>query len=675
MSTTELFIEIGTEEIPARFIQDAQASLEAGVAKLLGTIPHGAIRGFSTPRRLAVAVSEVAAAKASTERLITGPASAIAFTETGAPTAAGEAFARKNQQSPASLFVHETPKGKVAALYKREGGESTESVVAAGLEALIVGIPFKKTMRAGNNVRFVRPVQYICARIGNARTGYHRIEAMVAGMFTTDTSRGHFLHRPEPFTFGDAISWLTELRARCVLADPGERRGELLRQLRRVAEDIGADPEFDAELIEEVLNLVEWPKVLVGRFDAGLLSLPSRLLVEAMKKHQRYFPVFRNGELTNEFLVVSNNPFGDEALIAEGNARVLAARFYDARFFYAEDCKSSLKGHGTRLSGMTWIRGLGSMQERQAEIAEAAVALSGRTGAELELVRRAGALSKCDLTTQMVGEFPELQGHVGRLLALKEGEPVEVAIAIEEHYLPRFAGDYLPQSPAGRALALAERLSLLIRCFAAGIKPGAGADPQGLRRAALGVVQILIDSGLRGDIRSFLQEVSPSSPAMLIEEVALFIQARLKALLIADHPTDLVEAVIAASGMDLSHDAERVRAMSRMVADGSFAPIRITFKRAGGLVKEHASSHFDPACFVSDAEGSLAGTLNELGGQQNLEATLQALLKLRPIVDHFFDAVLVMCDDPVLQANRLGLLKAVTQSFAHLADFTRLSSD
>jgi glycyl-tRNA synthetase beta chain len=162
---------------------------------------------------------------------------------------------------------------------------------------------------------------------------------------------------------------------------------------------------------------------------------------------------------------------------------------------------------------------------------------------------------------------------------------------------------------------------------------------------------------------------------MLIEEVALFIQARLKALLIADHPTDLVEAVIAASGMDLSHDAERVRAMSRMVADGSFAPIRITFKRAGGLVKEHASSHFDPACFVSDAEGSLAGTLNELGGQQNLEATLQALLKLRPIVDHFFDAVLVMCDDPVLQANRLGLLKAVTQSFAHLADFTRLSSD
>ncbi len=668
--TEELFIEIGTEEIPARFLDTAQAALGEGVVKLLGNIAHGAVRSFSTPRRLAVSVQNVSATRPSAEKLITGPAAAVAFKD-GQLTPAGEAFARKNGVPSGSVFAQPGPKGEVAAIRKVEGGEATLDLLAAGLEGLVMGLPFKKTMRwRSGNYKFARPIHYVCARLGG-----RLIEAHVAGVYTTLQSRGHGLHAPASFAFKDSLDWLTSLRQHFVLADPGERRGELLLQLRRAAEDLGAEPQFDAELLDEVVNLVEWPKVIVGAFPAELLELPSRLLVESMKKHQRYFPIYRDGVLSNQFLVVTNAPFGEAALIAEGNARVLAARFHDAKFFYAADRRLRLEQHGERLDGMTWIRGLGTMADRQRKLAIAAAEIAADVGADASEAAAAAGICKADLATQMVGEFPELQGHVGRLLALHQGASVSVAMAIEEHYLPRFAGDFLPQTPAGRALALTERLTLLSACWSIGLRPSASSDPQGLRRAAQGILQILLELGFRGDVRSLLDRVCPENKSFHAE-VADFIQGRLKALLVAEgHPTDLVEAVLATSGMDLVHDAERVRALGELVQNGSFGPIKLSFRRAAGLVKDFGSADYNPDLFEHEAEKLLHGALLGLPTSEEVAGTLVALARFQPLLAGLFEGVLVMCPDERIRDNRLGLLKAVTLRFGRLADFTRLSVD
>lgn len=670
--SSDLFVEIGTEELPARFVGPAMDGLAAAIEKLLGNIPHGAVRTFGTPRRIAVAVADVAEGRPAVERVVTGPPAAAAFKD-GQPTATAEAFAKARGVAVGELFLVDTPKGKVVAARRVEGGEPTAQVVAAGLEDAVLSVPFKKSMRWGSgSARYGRPLHRVCAVYGGAP-----VEATVAGIFTTNTSVGHWLWAPQPFPVETVDAWLAQLRAGWVLADPAERRAEILRQLTERAEAQGALARFDEELLDEVTNLVEFPTTLVGRFDPTLLELPPRLLVESMKKNQRYFPLYRlssAGEptLTHEFLVVSNNPHGDPELIAEGNARVLAARFHDARFFYAEDRRKRLVEHGEKLAGMMWIRGLGTMAERQQALARAAEGVAKAVGADTVAAFSAGELCKCDLATLMVGEFPELQGHVGRLLAEAEGAPRDVALAIEESYLPRFAGDALPSTGAGRALALAERLTLLERAYAIGLAPKGSADPQGLRRAANGVVQIVLASSWRGDVADLFRAAGAPASAELID----FVLARLRATLQAEgHATDLVEAVMAAGATDMAWVAERVRALSRLAQAGTFGPVRVTFRRAAGLAKDHPATTVDPSFFEHDAEHALLRALDQLPDARDLDAMLADLGALRPVVDRFFDAVLVMHDDPRVRNNRLGLLRAVLAHFGRLADFSRLSSD
>ena len=659
----ELFVEVRTEELPARFVVPAVEGLAANLAKLLGTLAPNPPRLFSTPRRFAVAFDGVEARRPLVERLVTGPPVGTAFKD-GVATPAAEAFARKNGTTIDALEQVETPKGVVVAVRRMEGGESTTHLVGEGLSAAILAVPFKKTMRWGRGtVKFGRPIHAVTAVLDG-----ERVDAEVAGISTGNTSVGHWLWHPEPFPVPDAMHWLAELNKRDVLADADERRRVMVRGLERAAERLGAELRLDDDLVAEVVNLVEFPTVIVGEFDASLLELPPRLLVEAMKVHQRYFPLYVDGRLSHRFLVVSNNPRGDADLIAAGNARVLAARFHDAKFFFAEDRKKSLANHGEKLAGMVWIRGLGTMFERQAAVAQAGGELAAAVGADPATTRAAGNLCKCDLATQMVGEFPELQGHVGRLLADAEGRPN--ALAIEEHYLPRFTGDALPTTAEGRALALAERITLLGAAFAKGMQPTGGADPQGLRRAANGIVAIVLDVGYDGDVASLCALAGVDRP-----DVTEFILARLRATLQAEgHATDLIEAVFATGGSDIVHIAERTRRMSDMVRSGEFGPIRTAFRRAAGLVKDHASAAFTPACFEHASEGALATALSGVNGT-DVAGSLAALAALRPLLDDFFNAVLVMCDDPAVRANRLGLLKAVTSAFAPLADFTRLSSE
>jgi len=663
---SELFVELGVEEIPARMTRPALDALAAGIVKLLGATRHGAVHTWGTPRRLAVAVSDVDAVRPGVERLVTGPPVASAWRD-GQPGPAAIAFARSKGVEPEQLIHVDTPKGPVVGARVIQGGERTADLVAAGLEAVVAGIPFKKSMRWGTDAwRFVRPLHRVCCVYAG-----EVVDTTVMGLQTTGTSVGHAIAAADPFPVSDSAHWLANLRERWVLADPHERKAVIARQVGLAAERIGGEASVPEELLEEVTWLVEWPVVLVSQFDPALLELPPRLLVESMKVNQRYFPILREGRLSNEFAVVANAPHGDLELIAAGNARVLAARFHDARFFFGEDRKKSLAEHGERLGGMTWLKGLGTVADRQARLTQVAAALAERFGADRDATRTAASLCKADLCTQMVGEFPELQGHVGRLLAGFDGHPPVVALAIEGHYHPRFATDSLPPTPEGRAVAVADRLVLLEGAFRVGLQPTASADPQGLRRAALGVVQILLDAEVDGELHALF--AAAGLPAS--DELVDFFLARLRAFLVSEGlPADLVDAVASAGGADLTRIAARARGLGALVRAGEFGPIRTTFRRVAGLAKDHPDRTYRLDLFDGEAEYQLHLALSRLPpGDAPVPQLLAALTELRPVVDTFFDRVLVMSEDPDLRANRLGLLRAIVDRFAGFADFARLS--
>lgn len=670
--SAELFLELGSEDIPARFVAPALAALAAGLDKLLGPVPHGAVRTWGTPRRLAVAVSDVALSRPTQERVITGPPAAQAWKD-GAPTPVALAFAKAKGIEPSALFLQETPKGPVLAARVQEGGESTATILARGLDALVAGLPFKKTMRWGTGtVRYARPLHRVTCVLGGAL-----VPATVLGLETVDSSVGHWLLAPDAFVVRSAAQWLEELRARFVIADVAERRATIAAQLAEAAAAVGAEVPPDEALLDEVTQLVELPTTLVGAFPEALLELPPRLLVESMKVNQRYFPLFAHGRLSNRFLVVTNNPHGDGPLIAAGNARVLAARFHDARFFYQEDRRKRLVEHGEKLTGMTWIRGLGTMAERQARIGAVAAALAPGFGADHAAVAVAAARCKSDLATLMVGEFPELQGHVGRLLAELEGEGAEAALAIEEHYLPRGQGDGLPTTAAGATLAVADRVLLVGSAFAhpdLGLVPKGNADPQGIRRAAGGLVAILLDRGWKGGLDELFRRAGFTAG---VEGAVEFVLARFRAQLLAEgHAADLVDAVMAVGGTELVAMAARVRGVSELVRDGRFGPIRVTFRRVAGLVKEHTDASYRLDLFEGEPEYQLHLAQSHLpAADAPVAELLGALAELRPVVDRFFDGVLVMTEDLPLRNNRLGLLRSIVNRFASFADFSRLSSD
>ena len=675
----ELFIEVGTEELPARFVAPAMEGFAVAMTTLLGPLAPNPPQTWGTPRRFALCFKGVLAETPKVERLVTGPAVAVAFRD-GAPTPAATAFAAKFGVSVEALERVAGPKGDVIAARRIEGGQQLGELVAAGLEAAILGVPFKKTMRWGSRrEQFPRPIRYVCAVVDG-----ERVSATVCGAETVNTSVGHWLANPAPFVVTCADSWLAELSSRWVDASVKSRRARIREQLIEVSRAEGAELRDDARLVEEVANLVEWPTPLVGEFSAALLELPERLLVESMKVNQRYFPLYRDGRLLNRFVVISNNPHGNAALIAQGNARVLAARFHDAKFFFSEDAKRPLAKHGERLGGMVWLRevkGPGgkalTMTERQSMVASAGERLADLCGADRGQTLTAGLLCKSDLPTLMVGEFPELQGHVGRkLLEQVEGVAADIALAVEEHYLPRFAGDDLPTSPAGRALALAERLTLLDAAFAAGLQPKGGADHLGLRRAANGVWAIAIGGG-----------VAPASVPDLFAAAGCaggpaecdFVVARLRAALMEEGiPTDVVEAVFSAGGDTLVDLAARCRAFGALATDGRMAAIRATFRRVAGLVKQNPGADVSLAeldgASLAAAGRSLRDAVTAIPDTEDIEAKLASLVALRPRVDAYFDSVMVMDDDLSLRASRLGLLRAIVARFSSLADFSRLSS-
>ncbi|MBN2798807.1 MAG: glycine--tRNA ligase subunit beta [Deltaproteobacteria bacterium] len=698
---SELLIEIRFEELPATMIGPALTGLAQGVERLLEGVEHGALTTYSTPRRFAVVVEDVAAASPVVERLVTGPPADRAFKD-GVPTKGALGFAAGKGVAVEDLEIVDGPKGKVIAARVREGGAQTVEVIAGGLEALVLGLPFAKTMEWGaGGVRFGRPLHGVAAIFGGVP-----LTGTVAGLAVAPSTEGHRLAPDTAFAFTDRDTWLEGLRARKVEPDIAVRRAKIQALLDEAATRLDADPIRQEALLDEVVHLVEWPVLVLSAFDEVLLHLPPRLLVESMTVHQRYFPVFRQGALTHHFAVISNNPWGNEALIAEGNARVLRARFHDARFFFAEDRKKRLEQHGAGLARMRWIKGLGTMADKQLRVSALAERMAALTGADPALAARAGALCKSDLLAQMVGEFAELQGHMGRLYAAEQGEDPAVAAAIEEHYLPAGGDDDVAPSPVGAAVALADRLDTLVGCFGVGMVPKGGGDPQGLRRAALGVIRTLVGHGLRAELSELFGLAvdtfhhaaaagqyegwtaargtgeAPSGRDELVGALVGFAQARFKANATGKGVSaDVVDAVLAATSADPVVLTAKLDAMASITGTPTFKPMMHTFKRVLNITKGAEAPVPSPDQLGDPAELALHQAVERVEAQllaaaESLDylGAIALVAELEAPVAAFFDAVLVDAEDPAVKAVRVGLLLRVGRLFLAIADFTLIST-
>ncbi|MBX2802294.1 MAG: glycine--tRNA ligase subunit beta [Myxococcales bacterium] len=705
--STELLVEVQTEEIPASYVLPALAQLQQGIEGLLQGIPHGEVQTYATPRRMAVVVQGVAAGKEETTKLVTGPPADRAFDADGNPTKAAMGFARGKGADPSELQVVDGPKGKVVALSVTEGGEATRDVVAAGLDGVIrhLSFPDGKTMEwSTGGVRFARPVHAV-----NALYDGVRLTGRAMGLPLGNETDAHRLADDRRFSFRTSQEWLKGLRDRAVEPDVAVRRQAILELLDQAQEQLGCDPIRDEELLDEVQFLVEAPTLVIGTFDAGLLALPARLLVETMKVHQRYFPVFRDGALDNHFVVISNNPWGNAERIAEGNAAVIRARFDDARFFLAEDERKPLDEHSGALGGMRWIRGLGTMADKQARVATLAKDLSSLVGADAKKAHRAGSICKADLVTQMVGEFPELQGHMGRLYAEAAGEHADVALAIEQAWLPRFKGDEVASTPEGIALALADRLDTLVGCFGVGMAPTSGGDRHGLRRAALGVLITLMEHGLRLDLSDLVRRALKTFHSAVrkapegfdrwskargtggkakggddvVTELLEFFLARFRANAVDQgRKADVVDAVMAATQPDPVVLDAKVSALAALAGHSEFGAIMETFKRVINITRDVDFPAPKASDFTHDAERALQKATEAV--EDDIAAAAAALdfptaldrtLTLRGPVADLFDAVLVDDkDNPQKRATRMGLLLRVSRSFLAVADFSRIST-
>ena len=661
----ELFVVVGCEELPARLIEPALSQLKKNVLGLLKNIKHGEVQTWSTPRRIAVAVSDLESHSPLEEKLVTGPPADRAFKD-GEPTKAAIGFARGKGVPVEDLQIVDGPRGKVVGVNLRTGGESVIERIQKGLEQAILGIEFDRSMRWGSQkTRWARPLHRIIALYDEKV-----IPCTVGSLKTSNIDLGHRLSDPE-LTVNSAQEWVDGLEAKWVIADSEKRHAICEEQLKHLASEYDATIR-DWDLLEEVNNLVEWPVSIACHFPEELLELPPRLLVEAMKLHQRVFPLYdKDGELLSTFLTVTNHPFAIDPevakIIAEGNKRVLTARFYDAKFFYAEDRKKPLLEHGQKLQTMRWVRKGGTVADKVQRLVGLAETWAPKFGANAQQTTRAALLSKCDLATQMVYEFPKLQGHVGNLMAQYEGEDKKVSQAIEEHYLPRYAGDSVPETKEGLTLAFIDRLDTLQETFRLGLQPKGSGDPLGLRRASNGIISLL----LKAEWNVSLNDVF-SDPALV-----KFVTARMKAQFHDEFGGDCISAVFSCNSSDPVGIYHRCQALKKLSTSVSFPETRSTFKRLMGLSKDHKSTDYDSSSFVDDSERALHTHFQEISaiilpleGRNEYSAVLEELIKLKPSIDHLFDSVMVMDSDLDVRHNRLGLLRSISTRFLNIADFT-----
>jgi glycyl-tRNA synthetase beta chain len=686
--SAELFLEIGTEEIPAGFLPVAQADLERLLRKEFeaARIAHGDVTTYATPRRLAISVADVAPEQQRQELDLMGPSVKVAFDADGNPSKAAMGFARSNGVDVADLGRIETEKGEYVHISKVVEGRPTSEILPEMLPRVIGSIPFKKSMRWKDlDIRFARPMHWIVALFDGDVVPF-----TFGNLSSGVLSRGHRFMAPDSFTVRDAQSWLEQCEEQFVLPQPDKRKEIIASEIDRVAREAGGTVNADPQLLNEVSFLVEYPVALCGGFEEKYLELPRELLITTMREHQRYFTVAgSDGQLLPLFITVANTRPRVPAVVIKGNERVLRARLADAMFFWQEDRKSPLENRLEALKNVVYQAKLGTSYEKVMRFRKIALDLAEKFEPQsASLVERAALLAKCDLETGMVYEFPELQGVMGREYARLEGEDPRVCKAIYEHYLPIQAGGELPSDSIGAFVSLADKIDTICGCFGVGLIPTGTADPYALRRNAIGILNIVLDRGLRLSVAELVDRslalLEPKLQRPMDEvrrDVVEFIRLRFFNMLTGQgFAHDVVDAVLAEAFSDPVDALQRVKALSEMKQRQDFDALAVAFKRVVNIIKGGVDSAVRADLFEAACEKDLAGAVENVFdqvqrqvGNGDYAGALQSIAGLRAPVDAFFEGVMVMAEDEAVRKNRLALLTSVARLFQGIADFSRLS--
>ncbi|MDX9987657.1 glycine--tRNA ligase subunit beta [Thiothrix unzii] len=683
----DLLVEIGTEELPPKALPTLSAAFTDGIAKGLsdaGLISNEVV-AYAAPRRLAVWVKGVAPQQADQIIEKRGPAIKGAFDAAGNPTKAALAFANSCRVEVADLGKIETDKGAWLVFRQQQTGQATTALFPAMVEKSLAALPIPKRMRWGSGTaEFVRPIHWIVMLADNAV-----INANIMGIPSGCESRGHRFHAPAAITITSPADYATQLGAAFVIARFAARRELIRSKVEALASELGGKAIMPDELLDEVTALVEWPVPVAGRFEERFLDVPQEALISTMQDNQKYFAlVDANGKLMPNFITVANIESRDVTQISSGNERVIRPRFSDAEFFWTQDKKQTLESRREGLKTMVFQQKLGSLYDKSARVAKLAGYIAQQLDADASLAVRAAELGKCDLITNMVFEFTELQGIMGRYYANHDGEAAEVAAALDEQYMPRFAGDELPQSKTGQILALAERLDTLAGIFGVGQKPTGAKDPFGLRRAALGALRLLIEKQLPLDLADLLDQAALNLTEQLGSKPAIsdtldYILDRLRGYYQERGiGADIVEAVATlkpSQPLDFDRRVKAVAAFRQLTASESLAAAN---KRISNILKKvegELPTRVELGLLQEPAEKALADAVFTQENQVlplfavgDYEAALLSLASLREPVDQFFTDVMVMADDMALRNNRLALLNHLRGLFLRVADLSVL---
>ena len=683
----ELLLEIGTEEIPSVYLNPAIGKIEELTKKLFAEnrVSHGQIKVFGSPRRLILFVENLSDRQESITSKVIGPPKRVSFNEKGLPTQAAVGFAKNQGIRVEDLNVEKTEKGEYLCAVKEEKGEATKKILPDILPKLIFSIPFPKHMRWGDgNVKFVRPVHWILC-LYNGDVVKFEFDSVKSG----NKSFGHRFLSPKTFTVKDFASYGKKTKENYIIFNQEDRRETILKEANKLAKKAGGSLYEDANLLEAVTHLVEYPCPILGEFGKEYLELPKEVLISVMKKHQRYFSIVNsNGSLLPNFIAISNNKVKNPAVMKAGYERVLKARFSDARFFYEEDKKKPLKEYMEKLKSVVFQEKLGTYYEKVERIVKLACYLADKIAPDSKEISERGAfLCKADLVTQMVYEFPDLQGIMGREYARLSGEKQEVADAIYEHYLPRFAGDKLPDSRAGDIVSIADKIDTIIGCFGVGLIPTGSEDPYALRRQTLAIANIILGKSYQISVSDLIDRAMDIAGQKIERgrgevknEVIDFFKSRLKNQLVSDgFSYDVVDAVFSARFNDILDAVNKVKALSELKTLEYFSPLAIAFKRAANIIKENKYGSPDPALLKEDAEKELYDSFNSIKSdveklveeKMYLDA-MKKIAEIRGSVDKFFDKVMVMVEDKSLRENRLNLLSNISKLYGGLADFTKI---
>jgi glycyl-tRNA synthetase beta chain len=697
-----LLFEIGSEEIPAGYIAPALEALASQLQQRLADarIAHGTCRIYGTPRRLAVMVERVAPRQKPVKTELVGPPVTVGFDRKGNFTVAARKFAEKAGVSVERLRTKKTPKGDYLVAEKSQRAQATRTLLKTILPEVILAAPFPKKMRwADLDIEFARPIHSVLALLGK-----NAVQFQLGNLKSGRTTRGHVFMSPALIKVAHSDAYIDALKAADVVVDIGERRRILQREVAAVAGKLGGRILPDSELEDINTNLVEFPVAVAGNFDKEFLEVPDEVLINAMREHQKYFAVVdEKNRLMPCFISVNNTKARDMSLVARGHERVIRARLADAQFFFRGDLEVTNDERVERLKGVLFQAQLGTMYAKTERLTALAAYLAKAIGADNKktarlatAAKRAARLCKSDLVSQVVGEFPKLQGVMGRVYAAKAGEAADVAAAIEEHYRPVHSGAPLPETTTGAIVAVADKIDTICGCFSAGLVPTGASDPYALRRQGVGLVQITLEKGFSFSLTALIEKSlelydkeSRRGRADLPASINGFLKNRMAHLLAEEgFSKDVVAAVLEVSGDHVADVWRRVGALEDLKARPDFEPLAVAFKRVGNIIKKSGdpsgagrAPKVNPALFEHDCERKLYAAFRSAEkkataavARGRFDQALRDIAALRGSVDAFFDGVMVMTDKQRLRRNRLALLGLIAGLFEKIADFSKIST-